>query len=192
MTQDPHKIFDDWMDEAKKAETEDPTAMALATASKEGFPCVRMMLLKGHDERGFVFYTNLGSRKGHELLENPVATLLFYWKNLRRQLRVEGPVTLISDAEADAYFASRARKSQLGAWASEQSRPLPARDVFEKRIEDITARYEGKPVPRPPYWTGFRLAPVRMEFWNDREFRLHERELFTLNDGRWQSEFLYP
>jgi pyridoxamine 5'-phosphate oxidase len=190
---DPHALFDVWLAEAKASEPNDPTAMALATADAAGRPSVRMVLMKGHDARGFVFYTNLDSRKGEELAANPQAALLFHWKSLRRQVRVEGPVEPVSDAEADAYFASRSRDSQLGAWASDQSRPLDARATFEARYEDIRARFEGGDVPRPPRWSGWRVVPERIEFWSDRPHRLHERRLFTrIDGGGWSEGLLYP
>jgi pyridoxamine 5'-phosphate oxidase len=167
--------------------------MALATADPKGRPSCRMVLLKGHDERGFVFYTNLDSRKGAELAANPVAALLFHWKSLRRQVRIEGPVLAVAEAEADSYFASRARDSQLGAWASDQSRPLDARATFEARYEGMRHRFEGVEVPRPPHWSGWRLVPERIEFWKDRAHRLHERRLFTrLDEGGWSEGLLYP
>ena len=166
--------------------------MALATADAQGRPSVRMILLKGHDARGFVFYTNLDSRKGGELAANPNAALLFHWKSLRRQVRVEGPVEPVSDAEADAYFASRARESQLGAWASDQSRPLDRRETFEARYQETAARFDGGDVPRPPRWSGWRVMPERIEFWSDRAFRLHERRLFTRAGTGWSEGLLYP
>ncbi|HEY0111785.1 MAG TPA: pyridoxamine 5'-phosphate oxidase [Allosphingosinicella sp.] len=192
MADDPHAIFEEWLAEARLSEPNDPTAMALATADAQGRPSVRMVLLKGHDERGFVFYTNLDSRKGAELQTNPYAALLFHWKSLRRQVRIEGPVAPVSDAEADGYFASRARDSQLGAWASDQSRPLDARATFEARYEEMRARFEGKDVPRPPRWSGWRVRPERIELWNDRAHRLHERRLFTRTESGWSEGLLYP
>jgi pyridoxamine 5'-phosphate oxidase len=191
MADNPDALFDAWLAEAKAAEPNDPTAMALATADAAGRPSVRMVLMKGHDARGFVFYTNLDSRKSEELAANPHAALLFHWKSLRRQVRVEGPVEPVGDAEADAYFASRSRDSQLGAWASDQSRPLDA--PFEARYEDIRARFEGGDVPRPPRWSGWRVVAERIEFWSDRSHRLHERRLFVRGgDGGWSEGLLYP
>jgi pyridoxamine 5'-phosphate oxidase len=192
MTTDPHALFAEWFAEARASEINDPEAVAVATATPDGFPSVRMVLLKGHDARGFVFYTNHQSRKADELIANPRAALLFHWKTLRRQVRIEGPVARVSDAEADAYFASRSRDSQLGAWASDQSRPLDSRETFEARFEAMRARFEGGPVPRPPHWSGFRVAPVRMEFWQDRAFRLHERRLFVQDSDGWVQGLLYP
>jgi pyridoxamine 5'-phosphate oxidase len=189
---DPHAIFEEWLAEACLSEPNDPTAMALATADAQGRPSVRMVLLKGHDERGFVFYTNLDSRKGAELARNPYAALLFHWKSLRRQVRIEGPVAPVAEEEADAYFATRSRDSQLGAWASDQSRPLDARATFEARYEEMRARFEGLDVPRPPRWSGWRVAPERIELWNDRAHRLHERRLFTRVEGGWSEGLLYP
>jgi pyridoxamine 5'-phosphate oxidase len=189
---DPHALFEDWFAEARAAEPNDPQAMALATAGSDGQPSVRMVLLKGHDERGFVFYTNYESRKAGELIANQRAALLFHWKSLRRQVRIEGPVSKVSAAEGDAYFATRHRDSQLGAWASDQSRPLDSRATFEARFEAVAARFEGAPVPRPPHWSGFRVAPERIEFWQDRAHRLHERRLFIRQDGGWSEGLLYP
>jgi pyridoxamine 5'-phosphate oxidase len=193
MAADPHALFEEWLAEARLSEPNDPTAMALATADAAGRPSVRMVLLKAHDERGFVFYTNRLSRKGAELAANPNAALLFHWKSLRRQVRVEGAVGPVGDAEADAYFATRARDSQLGAWASDQSRPLDSRETFEARYQEMKARHEGAEVPRPPHWSGYRVAAERIEFWNDRAHRLHERRLFTLGEGGdWSEGLLYP
>jgi len=193
MAVDPHALFEEWLAEALLAEPNDPVAMALATADAAGRPSVRMVLMKGHDARGFVFYTNRLSRKGDELAANPRAALLFHWKSLRRQVRVEGPVEPVSDSEADAYFATRGRDSQLGAWASDQSQPLDARATFEARYQEVRDRFEGGEVPRPDHWSGYRVAAERIEFWNDRAHRLHERRLFTLEaDGGWRTSLLYP
>jgi pyridoxamine 5'-phosphate oxidase len=185
-------LFEAWFEEAKASEPNDPNAVALATATPDARPSVRMVLLKGHDERGFVIYTNLDSRKGDELAANPHAALLFHWKTQRRQVRIEGPVEPVTDAEADAYFATRSRDSQLGAWASDQSRPLDLRATFEARVEQMRARFEGGDVPRPPRWSGFRVLPERIEFWQDRAFRLHERRLFTRAGEGWTESMLYP
>jgi pyridoxamine 5'-phosphate oxidase len=189
---DPIELFRAWYDEARGTEINDSNAMALATADAEGRPSVRMVLLKGYDARGFVFYTNRQSRKAGELAATRHAALLFHWKSVRRQVRIEGPVSLASDAESDAYFASRGRDSQLGAWASDQSQPLPDRADFERRYEEVQARFEGKEVPRPPHWGGYRVAPERIEFWLDRAHRLHERRLFVREDGGWREGLLYP
>jgi pyridoxamine 5'-phosphate oxidase len=190
---DPLALFDHWFAEAQASELNDSNAMALATVGADGQPSVRMVLLKGHGPDGFVFYTNLDSRKGGELAGQPKAALLFHWKSLRRQIRIEGPVTPVSEAQADAYFASRSRNSQLGAWASDQSRPLPDRATFEARFREVEARFANGDVPRPPRWSGWRVAPARIEFWQDREFRLHERTLY-LPDGQggWTTQLLYP
>jgi pyridoxamine 5'-phosphate oxidase len=189
---DPDALFEAWLAEAKASEPNDPVAMTLATVAADGQPSARMVLLKGHDARGFVFYTNQESRKAGELAGTPRAALLFHWKSLRRQVRVEGPVSLVSAEESDAYFASRARDSQLGAWASDQSRPLADRDTFEARFEQAKARFEGGPVPRPPHWGGYRVTAERIEFWQDRAHRLHERRLFARADGGWTEGLLYP
>ncbi|HEX8480746.1 MAG TPA: pyridoxamine 5'-phosphate oxidase [Allosphingosinicella sp.] len=192
MAPDPHALFEELLAEARLSEPNDPTAMALATADGAGRPSVRMVLMKGHDERGFVFYTNLDSRKGGELAANPAAALLFHWKSLRRQVRIEGPVQPVAEAEAEAYFATRGRDSQIGAWASDQSRPLDARSIFEARFEEARRRFEGGDVPRPPRWSGWRVAPERIEFWSDRAHRLHERRLFTRGAAGWSEGLLYP
>jgi len=192
MTDFPLPLFDSWFAEARQAEPNDPEAMAVATVGADGRPSVRMVLLKGHDERGFVFYTNYESRKAEQLRENSRAALLFHWKSLRRQVRIEGPVSKVSAAEGDAYFATRSRDSQLGAWASDQSRPLDSRATFEARYQAITERFQGVDVPRPPHWSGFRVAPERIEFWQDRAHRLHERRLFTLDGDGWTEGLLYP
>lgn len=189
---DPLALFDEWIAEARASEPNDPEAMSLATATKDGRPSVRIVLLKGHGPDGFVFYTNQRSRKGEELAANPNAALLFHWKSLRRQVRVEGPVSIVSCEQADAYFASRSRDSQLGAWASNQSWPLPSRAEFEKKYEAMRARCEGQDVPRPPHWGGFRVTPETIEFWSDRPHRLHERRLFTRSADGWTEGLLYP
>jgi pyridoxamine 5'-phosphate oxidase len=192
MTDDPFALFDDWYAEAKASEPNDPNAMALATADAAGRPSVRMVLLKGHGPDGFVFYTNREGRKAADLAANPVVALLFHWKSLRRQVRIEGPVTLATDAQSDAYFASRGRDSQLGAWASEQSRPLDSRATFEAHFNEVTARFEGQDVPRPPFWGGYVVTPERIELWQDRAHRLHERRLFTRTDTGWAEGLLFP
>jgi pyridoxamine 5'-phosphate oxidase len=192
MQTDPFALFRDWYAEARESEVNDSNAMALATADAEGRPSVRMVLLKGFDERGFVFYTNRESRKANDLAATPQAALLFHWKSLRRQVRIEGAVTLATDAESDAYFALRSRDSQLGAWASDQSRPLDARATFEARYEAMQRRFDGQPVPRPPHWGGYRVAPDRIEFWQDRAHRLHERRLFERAGDGWREGLLYP
>ena len=193
MSDDPHALFDAWLAEARASEPNDPEAMTLATADAGGRPSARMVLLKGHDARGFAFYSNGESRKGGELAANPHAALVFHWKSLRRQIRVEGRVELTSDAEADTYFATRSREARLGAWASDQSRPLTSRDAFEARYRALIEEHEDRDVARPPYWRGFRLVPDRIEFWSDRPFRLHERRLFMrLPDGGWDEGLLYP
>ena len=185
MATDPHLLFEEWLAEARLAEPNDPEAMALATADRSGRPSVRMVLLKGHDQRGFVFYTNSLSRKGGELAENKRAALLFHWKSLRRQVRIEGPVEPVAAAEADSYFASRSRESRLGAWASDQSQPLDSRETFEGRYRQLVEDYRDRDVPRPPHWWGYRVAPDRIEFWLDRAHRLHERRLFLREGDGW-------
>ena len=189
---DPLALFDEWFAEARAAEINDPEAMALATADGAEQPSVRMVLLKGHGPRGFVFYTNDQSAKGEQLAANPRAALLFHWKSLRRQVRIEGRVERVPAAEADTYFATRARDSQLGAWASDQSRPLDSRNTFERRLEEAKSRFEGQNVPRPPHWGGYRVVPDRIEFWRDRPYRLHERRLFKRVNGGWSEGLLYP
>ena len=189
---DPYDLFDAWFAEAKASEPADPNAMALATTTPDGFPSVRIVLLKGLDRQGFVFYTNIESRKGEELKANPRAALCFHWKSLKRQVRIEGSIAVATDAEADAYFAGRPRDSRIGAWASEQSRPLDARATFEARIRQFDAKYPGEIVPRPPFWGGFRLMPTKIEFWQDRPFRLHDRLVFTPEGTGWAIERLYP
>ena len=189
---DPFALFNEWFAEAQAAEINDPEAMALATADAAGLPSVRMVLLKGHGPEGFTFYTNGESAKGNQLATNPQAALLFHWKTLRRQVRIEGAVEPVSDEDADAYFASRARDSQLGAWASDQSRPLADRATFEARFDEMKTRFEGEEVPRPPHWRGYRVVPERIEFWSDRPHRLHERRLFTRDGGTWSEGLLYP
>jgi pyridoxamine 5'-phosphate oxidase len=190
-TLDPIPAFHAWFEEAKASELNDPNAMSLATATSDGIPSVRIVLLKRLDERGFSFYTNADSRKGGELRGNPHAALAFHWKSLLRQVRVEGTISEVSAEEADAYFHSRARISQIGAWASEQSRPLPSRTTLEERTRHFEALYPGE-IPRPPYWTGFLLAPSRIEFWQDRPFRLHDRVVFERQEGTWTRHLLYP
>ena len=192
MAEDPFTLFDAWFAEARRSEPNDAEAMAVATADAQGRPSVRMVLLKGHDRRGFAFYTNLDSRKGGELDANPQAALLFHWKTLRRQIRIEGGVEPVSIEEADLYFASRARDSQLGAWASDQSRPLDRRETFEARFEELGRTFAGQDVPRPPRWAGFRVIPDRIEFWTDRPHRLHERRLFVRDGPGWTEGLLYP
>ncbi len=192
MATDPHVLFDSWLAEAELGEPNDPNAMALATVDARGQPSVRMVLLKGHDRRGFVFYTNFGSRKAHEISGNARAGLLFHWKSLRRQVRVEGPVERVDDATADAYFATRSRASRLGAWASDQSQPLADRATLEARLEDVTARFANEDVPRPPHWSGYRVVPEMIEFWQDGAHRLHDRRVFRRGGEGWSEGLLYP
>lgn len=192
MSSDPFAIFETWFAEARASELNDPNAMALATAGANGQPHSRMVLLKGHGPDGFVFYTNQESDKAIQIAERGFVALLFHWKSLRRQIRIEGSVFAVDAAVADAYFASRGRDSQLGAWASDQSRPLNSRATFEARFEAMRARFEGSDVPRPPHWSGYRVKPFRIEFWQDREHRLHERRVFTTDGQTWDEGMLYP
>jgi pyridoxamine 5'-phosphate oxidase len=192
MDKDPFTKFGAWMAEAEASEPNDPNAMTLATTGASGRPSARIVLLKGWDRAGFVFYSNLASRKADEMRENAHVSLLFHWKSLRRQIRIEGTVAPVSAAEADEYFASRPRVSKLGAWASAQSRPLPAREVFDARLAEVEARFPGADVPRPQHWSGWRLTPDYIEFWQDREFRLHDRQAFTRKGDVWESGLLYP
>lgn len=197
--EDPFALFDEWMALARESEINDPNAMALATSDADNMPNVRMVLLKGVDvegreDRGFVFYTNLESAKGNELTANPRAALLFHWKSLRRQVRVRGTVTPVADAEADAYYQSRPRQSRIGAWASDQSRPLESRFALEKKVAVMAARYTIGEIPRPPHWSGFRVTPLEIEFWHDRPFRLHDRVVYRrpARDAAWMRTRLYP
>ncbi len=189
---EPMRLFAAWLDDATRSEPRDPTAMALATVDPDGLPDVRMVLLKGADEHGFVFYTNSGSQKGRELAANAKAAVVFHWKSLNRQIRVRGPVEAVSDAEADAYFATRPKQAQIGAWASKQSAPLESRLAFEKAIAVYAAKYALGTAPRPPYWSGYRIVPVSIEFWHDRPFRLHDRVVFARDGANWVKTRLYP
>ena len=193
MSDDPFTLFDAWFAEAQASEPNDPEAMALATADASGIPSVRMVLLKGHGPDGFAFYTNDHSLKGRHLGANPNAALLFHWKSLRRQVRIDGAVGRVDDAAADAYFASRSRDSRLGAWASDQSQPLASRQTFMARFDAMKLRFDGQDVPRPPHWGGYRVVPRSIEFWSDGSHRLHERRVFTRSsEGGWTEGLLYP
>lgn len=192
---DPFALLAGWMLEAEKSEPNDPNAMALATVDAEGLPNLRMVLMKDFDEGGFVFYTNFESAKGRELLAHQKAALLFHWKSLRRQVRVRGIVEIVTDEEADAYYATRPRQSRLGAWASQQSRPLESRFALEKAVAAVAMKYPLGDIPRPPHWSGFRIRPVEIEFWKDGAFRLHDRVVFrreVAGEGEWSRERLYP
>lgn len=191
-TDDPLKLFDAWFAEARASEPDVPNAMSVASVGADGRPSLRMTLLKGFDAGGFVFYTNLESQKGRELQGQPHAALCFHWKSLNRQVRVEGPVSLVTPAEADAYFASRPRGSQIGAWASDQSRPMSGKGDLIKRVATYTAKFGVGKVPRPEHWTGFRIRHERIEFWADRRFRLHDRLIYTRDGEGWRTEILYP
>lgn len=191
---DPIAAFDAWLTEAAASEPNDPNAMALATVAADGMPNVRMVLLKGHDARGLVFYTNLESQKGEELAANAKAALCFHWKSLHRQVRVQGPISAVSDDEADAYYTSRGRESRIGAWASQQSRPYASRTELEAAYAEMDAKYPGDDIPRPPHWSGRRITPLRIEFWQDGAHRLHDRLIFKRPnaDADWEIERLYP
>jgi pyridoxamine 5'-phosphate oxidase len=191
---DPFALFEEWYAEAREGEANDPHAMAVATVDAAGLPDVRMVLMNARDRRGFVFFTNFESRKGEELLANPRAALVFHWKSLRRQVRARGPIEVVAPAEADAYFATRARVSQLGATASRQSRPLPRKATLIAAVEQLEAALAGAPVPRPPHWSGFRLVPLELEFWQDGAYRLHDRVRFIRSTATapWSRQRLYP
>lgn len=192
--EEPFVLFAQWFEDARRSEPADPNAMAIATADAGGMPNVRMVLLKGYDERGFVFYTHQTSQKGQEIAANPAAAVVFHWKSLQRQIRMRGPVSVVPDEEADAYFESRPRQSKIGAWASKQSTPLESRLAFEKSVAYYSAKYAIGTVPRPPTWIGYRLAPLSMEFWQDRPFRLHDRIVFKRErtTAPWTKFRLYP
>lgn len=189
---EPYRLFAKWLEDATASEPNDPNALALATVDSDGLPDVRMVLLKGFDERGFVFYTNFESAKGREILSSMKAAMCFHWKTLRRQVRIRGPVEQVSDAEADEYYASRPRGSRIGAWASKQSRPLESRFALEKAVAEYTAKHAIGEIPRPPHWSGFRIMPQSIEFWHDRPFRLHDRVVFSRSGDTWEKTRLYP
>ena len=189
---EPYSLFGAWLADAEKSEPNDPNAVALATVDPAGLPNVRMVLLKGFDERGFVFYTNFESQKGQEILSSHKAAMCFHWKSLRRQVRIRGDVEVVTEEEADAYYATRPRGSRIGAWASKQSRPLEGRFALEKAVAEYTARYSIGEIPRPAHWSGFRIKPVSLEFWHDRPFRLHDRMEFRRADDGWQKVRMYP
>ena len=189
---EPFALFSQWLGEAEKSEPNDPNGLALSTVDESGLPNVRMVLLKGYDERGFVFYTNFESAKGREILASRKAAMLFHWKSLRRQIRIRGDVEIVSDAEADEYYASRPRLSRIGAWASSQSRPLESKYALEKAVAEVTMKYPVGEIPRPPHWSGFRVKPVEIEFWKDGAFRLHDRIKFVRDGEGWAKTRLYP
>ncbi|MCY0150521.1 pyridoxamine 5'-phosphate oxidase [Hoeflea sp. G2-23] len=190
--EEPYQLFAEWLEDATASEPNDANALALATVDADGLPNVRMVLLKGFDHRGFVFYTNFESRKGEEILGAMKAAMCFHWKSLRRQVRIRGAVEQVSNSEADEYYASRPRGSRIGAWASKQSRPLEGRFALEKAVAEYTAKYAIGQIPRPPHWSGFRIVPQSIEFWHDRPFRLHDRVVFSRTDKTWEKTRLYP
>lgn len=192
MSEDPFRQFDTWFEEAERTEPSDPNAMTVATVGEDGRPAARILLLKAWDKQGFVFYSNKGSRKAQEMAANPQVALLFHWKSLQRQIRIEGAVSPVELALADAYFATRPRTSQLGAWASQQSRPLASREAFDERVQQAESRFAGQPVPRPEFWSGWRLKPDYFEFWQGADYRLHDRLVFKLNNQSWETGRLYP
>ena len=192
LREEPFRLFAEWLEDATKSEINDPNGVALATVDPDGLPDVRMVLLKGFDARGFVFYTNFESAKGRQILASRKAAMCFHWKSLRRQVRIRGPVEIVSDAEADEYYASRPRGSRIGAWASKQSRPLESRFALEKAVAEYTARYPIGEIPRPAHWSGFRIVPQFVEFWHDRPFRLHDRVVFKRDGEDWTKDRLYP
>lgn len=192
MTTTPFRLFEAWFEEAKQSEPSDPNAMTLATVGPNGRPAARIVLLKEWDEQGFVYYSNLGSRKAQEMAFNPHVALLFHWKSLQRQIRIEGKVAAVAEAQADAYFATRPRASQLGAWASAQSMPLSSREEFEERLRKAEERFAGQAVPRPEFWSGWRLTPDYFEFWQGLDFRLHDRKFFKHTSQGWKTGLLYP
>lgn len=189
---EPFQLFADWLKDAQASEVNDPTALSLATVDADGMPNVRMVLLKGYEDGGFTIYTNFESQKGRELLHSKKAAMCFHWKSLRRQIRIRGHVSVVSDADADTYYASRPRGSRIGAWASKQSRPLESRFALEKAVAEYTAKYPVGDIPRPEYWSGFRVEPVSIEFWHDRKFRLHDRIVFAREGDGWSKTRLYP
>ena len=189
---EPFALFSQWLDEAEKSEPNDPNGLALSTVDESGLPNVRMVLLKGHDARGFVFYTNFESAKGREILASKKAAMLFHWKSLRRQIRIRGDIEIVSNAEADEYYASRPRLSRIGAWASQQSRPLESKFALEKAVAEVTMKYPVGDIPRPAHWSGFRVKPVEIEFWKDGAFRLHDRIKFVRDGDGWAKTRLYP
>ncbi len=190
---DPHQLFEEWLADAKESEINDHNAVSLASVDNDGLPDVRMVLLKGHDERGFVFYTNFNSAKGREVQHNMKAAMNFHWKSLRRQVRIRGPVEVVSEEEADAYYNSRHPQSRLGAWASDQSSPLDSRQTLIDKVEAYREQYGEEDIPRPPHWSGFRIKPVYIEFWQDGDFRLHDRVVFRPDGkGGWSRQRLYP